>query len=319
MVAKKISIGVSIAILAAAGGLFFFLDKAINEKNITEQKTDTLNVTVQPKVEKKYDLYNSTPYDLPFSSIVDISRHPESTKKEIDTLLEEAQGFYYLKSDNEGNVFIILQNPIQDSGVYPRHNLEFVEITASGNKNIYSPVYAGIEGETINAVAEANSKPDIWKFDKSTEPYRPNKHTAYDERGKVKFSEYWYYSEKDDTKYVMKSPKGKVLSILKETLDGDSNYRREHIFYNEDGEVEMSISINYDGANISRFTYYNSLDKDNSVSIISEYTDGVKTKEQIYNANYGLVKTFKAKYTDTFRTEIETFDSEGNAINKISS
>ena len=53
MVAKKISIGVSIAILAAAGGLFFFLDKAINEKNITEQKTDTLNVTVQPKVEKK--------------------------------------------------------------------------------------------------------------------------------------------------------------------------------------------------------------------------------------------------------------------------
>ena len=117
----------------------------------------------------------------------------------------------------------------------------------------------------------------------------------------------------------MKSPKGKVLSILKETLDGDSNYRREHIFYNEDGEVEMSISINYDGANISRFTYYNSLDKDNSVSIISEYTDGVKTKEQIYDANYGLVKTFKAKYTDTFRTEIETFDSEGNAINKISS
>ena len=57
MTAKKISIGVSIAILATAGGLFFFLDKAINENNITEQKTDTQKTTVQPKVEKKHDLY----------------------------------------------------------------------------------------------------------------------------------------------------------------------------------------------------------------------------------------------------------------------
>lgn len=318
MTAKKISMGISIAILVAAGGLFFFLDESLKKEQIPEQKTYIQKTNVQPKIEKKYDLYNSTPYDLPFSSIVDISKLPKNTKKEIDTLLEEAQGFYYLKSDEEGNVFIILQNPIQDSGVYPRHNLEFVEITASGNKNIYSPVYAGVEGETINAVAEANSKPDVWKFDKSTEPYRPIKHTAYNERGKVKFSEFWYYSEKDDTKYVMKSPKGKVLSILKETLESDSNYRREHIFYNENGEVEMSISINYDGANISRFTYYNSFDKDNSVSIISEYSDGVKTKEQIYDSNYGLLKTFDAKYADTLRTEIQTLDSEENMIEKFS-
>ena len=89
MTAKKISIGVSIAILAAAGSLFFFLDKTVNEKNITEQKTNIQNATAQPKVEKKYDLYNSTPYDLPFSSIVDISKLPENTKKEIDTIIQK--------------------------------------------------------------------------------------------------------------------------------------------------------------------------------------------------------------------------------------
>lgn len=318
MVTKNIFVGVSIAILVAAGSLFFLLDKTLKNDKFSEQNTNIQKVTVPDKIEKKYDLYNSTPYDLPFSSIVDISKLSESTKKEIDTLLEEAQGFYHLKSDNEGNIFIILQNPIQDSGVFPRHNLEFVEITASG-KNIYSPVYAGIEGETINAIAEANSKPDIWKFDKSTEPYRPTKHTAYDEKGKVRFTEYWNYSEKDDVKYTMKSPKGKVLSILKETLDGDSNYRREHIFYNEDGNVELSISVNYDGANISRFTYYDTLKAEESVSIISEYEDGLKIKEQIYDANYNLIKTFVAKYTDTLRTEIQTQNSEGNVLSKISS
>ena len=63
----------------------------------------------------------------------------------------------------------------------------------------------------------------------------------------------------------------------------------------------------------------NSLDKDNSVSIISEYADGVKIKEQIYDANYALIKTFAAKYTDTLCTEIQTLDSEGKMISKISS
>jgi hypothetical protein len=81
----------------------------------------------------------------------------------------------------------------------------------------------------------------------------------------------------------------------------------------------MSLTINYDNANISRFTYYNSLDKDNSVSIISEYADGTKIKEQIYDANYALIRTFIAKYSDSYRTEIQTLDSEGKMISKISS
>ena len=318
MVTKNVFVGISVAILAAAGSLFFLLDKSLKETNLPEQKNNVQKVVVQPKVEKKYDLYNSTPYDLPFTSIVDISKLSENTKKEIDALLEQAQGFYYLKTDSDGNIFIILQNPTQDAGVFPRHNLEFVEITEAG-KNIYSPVYAGIEGETINAVAEANSKPDIWKFDKSTEPYRPIKHAAYDEKGKVSFTEYWNYSEKDDIKYTMKSPKGKVLSVLKETLDGDSNYRREHIFYNEEGNVELSISINYDGANISRFTYYDALKPEESVSIISEYYDGLKIKEQIYDTSYNLIKSFTAKYADNLRTEIQIEDKDGNIISKISS
>lgn len=321
MVAKKIIIGLSSAILISAVALFVLLDKTITE---TEKKENTQSAPVQKKVtkpaeEKKYDLYTTTPYDLPFSSIVDISKLPDETKKQIDTALEQAQGFYYLKKDEDGNIFAILQNPTSNTNTYPRHNIEFMEITNNGI-NFYSPVYAGIDGETINAVTSSNSKPDNWKFDKSTEPYRPVKHTAYDENGKTKFTEYWDYSDDNEIKYIMKTPKGKIISIMKETLQGDSNYRREHLFYNDQGNIEMSLSANYDGANVSRFTFFDSIRTEENISIISEFDEnGYKIKETLYNKDYQLVKTLKADIIDGERKTIRVFDIEQNEIDKISS
>ena len=73
------------------------------------------------------------------------------------------------------------------------------------------------------------------------------------------------------------------------------------------------------GANISRFTYYDALKSEESVSIISEYKDGLKIKEQIYDTSYNLIKSFTAKYADNLRTEIQIEDKDGNIISKISS
>ena len=327
MVAKKIVIGVSGAILVSAAALFFLMDKTI-----TEQKQDVSNAiavaqkktTQAPKPEKKYDLYSSTPYDLPLSSIVDISKFSPVLKKEIDNLLEMSQGFYYLKKEGVNRAFIILQNSITDNDVYPRHNVEFVEIYLNEDnevvKNIYPPSFNGISGETINAIEDANSKPDIWKFDKTIEPYRPLKHSAYDENGKLKFTEYWNYSDDSEVKYQIKDRKNKSVSILKETLADNSNLRREHIFYGSDGVVEMSLSANYDGANISRFTYYNSLNADDCVIIISEFDeDGNKNKESIYSSDYQLQKIIKVEYIDGVRKKISVFDNEHKLLDEISS
>ena len=113
MVAKKIIVGVSSAILISAGALFYFMDKTISEPDKTVEKTTVTTrqkSTPTPQEEKKYDLYSSTPYDLPLYSIVEISKLSPILKKEIDNLLELSQGFYYLKREGENRVFIILQN-----------------------------------------------------------------------------------------------------------------------------------------------------------------------------------------------------------------
>ena len=117
----------------------------------------------------------------------------------------------------------------------------------------------------------------------------------------------------------MRDASKKVLSVLKETKDNDLNLRREHIFYDNAGNIKMSVSVNYDGANISRFNFYNSHDSIDGVSVISEYSEGMKIKEYIYDEDYSLNYTVVADYLNDDRKSITIFDSEGNVINKITS
>lgn len=326
MLVKHLLVGVLGASLVISAVVFTMSNKTIEKvsnEEIKVEKTAKKVVSQPKKVEKKYDLYSETPYDLPLFSIVEISKLPSSLKKEIDNLLEQSQGFYYLKKDNENRVFIILQNPITQANTYQRHNLEFVELSLNNdgsiNKNIYPISFAGIDGEINNAIDDANSKPDIWKFDKAIEPYRPLKHSFYDEKGKLKFTELWNYSENDNVKYQMKNSKNKLISILKEITDNDTNYRKEHIFYSDDGTVEMSLSANYDGANVSRFTYYNLLNNEDSVIIISEFDEnGNKTKESIYSNDYQLLKIIKVELENNVRKEISVYDNEHKLLDKIS-
>lgn len=327
MLVKHILVGLlSISLLIFV--VFFTLsNKALEEvtKEVAPVENTSSKVVVQQqKTVKRHDLYSNSLYDLPLISIVEISKLNPILKNEIDKLLELSQGFYFLKMKNEDEVFIIFQNAISSIDTYSRHGIEFAELSidAEGTiiKNIYQPFYNGVLGEISNAIEDANSKPDIWKFDKSFEPYRPVKHSVYDEKGKLKFTEIWNYDQEEIVKYQVKNSKNKLISILKEIVTDDSNYRKEHIFYNDEGVVEFSISANYDGANISRFTYYNSLNSDDSVIIMSEFDEiGNKIKETIYDNDYQLLKIVKVDIENGERKKISVYDNEHRLIDSISS
>ncbi len=313
---KKYSIfllGVAVISLICTG---CFSKKEINTRKDVELKTIVKHQAQPPKAEvKKYDLYSETPYDLPLVSIAEISKIPDNIKKVVDSILDSAQGFYYLTVKDE-KVFIILQNQIAYTNTFSRHNLQFIEIDKDGTVTSHIAGYAGIDGEVENIVSQ--KKQDEWVFDESVEPFRPIKHTAYDEKGKVKFLETWNYDNGEPVKYQMKDSNKKVVSILKESQDNDSNLRREHIFYDNEGNTTMSLTVNFDGANISRLTFYNSHDKIDSVSILSEYNNGHKTKEHIYNEAYALINIIKAEYMDDRLVAIEVLDAENNLLTKIS-
>lgn len=327
MVAKRLVVGLFCAVLAISTALFIVLDKTaqkfVPEEKTTEQKQVKVPVARKP-IEPKFDLYASSLYDLPLSSIVDISKLPSNVKKYIDSVLEQAQGFYFLRYNQEKKVIrVFLQNPITNKNIYNRHSLEVLEIRinddGSYSKEITSIGYNGEENEIENAVDEIDDKSDVWMFDKTTEPYLPLKHKRYNEKGKLCFTEIWDYSPDKDVKYQMKNAKNKIVSIHKEILENETNLRREHIFYDDKGSVELSIIINYDGANITRFTYFNSKNLDESFTVIAEYADGIKVGETVYNQNYMPIEFYKINYVDGIRKSIEQLDSNLQEILKISS
>lgn len=326
MVAKRFVVGLSCGILVLAVSLFAVLEKASqniikDEKNI--QKTQVKQVTPK-KIEPKYDLYTNSLYDMPLASIMDISRLPLNVKKEIDLVLEQAQGFYLLDyNETKKTVKIFLQNSISEKNTYNRHGLEVLEIKlkddGSFEKEIYSLGFDGEENEIENAVDGVYDKYDIWTFDKSQEPYMPLKHKKYDERGKLLFIEVWDYSSDEGVKYQMKNSKNKIISIYKETLEDAVNLRHEHIFYDEKGNTAKSLTINYDGANVTRFTCFDAETPDENYTIISEYSDGNKVGETVYNQNYQPIKVFKMEYVDGVRKTLIQFDTEEKEIARISS
>ena len=115
----------------------------------------------------------------------------------------------------------------------------------------------------------------------------------------------------------MKNASGNVVSVMKETVDGDMSYRQEHIFYDDNGNIRKSLTIHYEGADLKWFTYYDSLSPENSVTIESEYENGMKILEKIYNSEYKLIYTIKAQYNDGIRTRIELYDADGKEISAL--
>ena len=319
MVRKKIVLSLVIALLIPFLCTGCFNKKeatpSSTEKNVTEQNNIKPAVAINKEIQNKFDLYSETPYDLPLFSITEIAKLPQQMKDSVDKILDLAQGFYLLRYDGE-KVLIILQTPIKMADVYNRHDLQFAEISSNGAITYHLAGYSGLDGEILDST---KSKNDIWLFDEASEPLKPIKHTHYDEKGKIKYTEFWSYDEDTEVKYQMKDSKKQTISILKESQKDELNYRKEHIFYDNEGNTKMSLSINYEGANISRITFYNSHDSIDSMTIISEYEDGHKVKELIYNEDYKLINTVKAEYIDGVRNKIILLDNNENIVTTLNS
>lgn len=305
-------IGISLLIWVGYSLFLAYNQADDKEKVIESKKVEEIPVkkAVQPVVEKneKADLYSESLYDMPLISIAEISKLSKSKKKIVDNLLENSQGFYYLKVI-EDKIFVILQNPVNTSDVFSRHDLQFAEILSDGKIVYHNAGYFGYEGEHL-----LEDSDEVWTFDESVEVKRPLKHVVYDEKGKIKFTEHWSYNPEDEIKYIMKDSHDKEVSILKESQDNESHYRKEHIFYDNDSQIKMSLTVNYDGANITRMTFYNSHDLVDSVSVFSDYVDGIKTRESVYNEKYELQNTVIPTYKEGIRAKLSVLNAKGEEI-----
>ena len=323
---KNIIIGTCILFVVVATSCSCFLTKekfrdnapkAVEKENTVEQDTvveKKIIKKIEKKTPEKYNLYNS--YDMPLISIVEITKLPKEMRKSIDEILKNTQGAYLLKyNKNTNKVVVILPKDIEVEDIYPRHELEFIEINQDGTLHKINNIYNGKNGEIDNAVSASEN--ETWEFDKSIEPYRPLKHIVYDPNGEIEFVETWNYSDNEEIKYEMKNGHNKPISLVKECSNNESNYRKEHIFYDEDGKTKMSISANYDGADLSRFTYYNSQDSEGSISIVSDYAEGEKIGETVYNENYEVLAKYKSENNNGLRKKIKIYDNKDNEIEEL--
>lgn len=322
MTNKRIILIISLlAIIAGLIGVFLiereFQSDNSNTREAVTKKTD-YNDKPSQKTQKpqtiKADLYSDSLYNLPLVSIAELSNITPSVKQKVYEILENSQGCYYLEQNPETKeIFIILLNPAEGTGdKYIRHNLQTAKIDSNGHVTYTNIGYNGQDGEIENAVVQ--SKTEDWIFDESVEPYRPLKHIVYDKKKKVLYSETWNYDESEPVKYEMKNSENNVISVMKESSTDASQYRQEHIFYNNEGHTVKSLVANYDGADIKWFTYYDAERPAESITIESGYDNGLKTTEKIYDNEYKLVKTLNANYKDGTRTNLQVFDSEGNEI-----
>lgn len=237
------------------------------------------------------NLYSDIPSSaLPLSSITLISKLPENIKPEVNNIYESSN--VYMTNKTGDKLLIITENSAN-----MRHEIEFTEISLSN-------------GHKTNTTFGYNDKfkdfdNEIWEYDKDTN--KPLRHTVYDKSGDMIFVENWNYAPENAIKYEMKDSDDKVISIKKETLENGTDLRVEHILYDKDGHTKLTVTASYDGADIKRFTYYNADKPNESGSVFSEYTEGVKTKEKIYTSDLKLKNTYTSDYKDGDRQSITVY------------
>ncbi|MCM1004465.1 MAG: hypothetical protein NC408_09010 [Candidatus Gastranaerophilales bacterium] len=313
MINKKIALGVSLGILfAAALGCFL-----LSEKDEVEQTESAVEEKTVPKVQvkqsvsqpakyvppvKKADLYNSLDKNLPFSAIADLSVLSESARKTINNLLDEScGGIYFLKHNNEKAILVVDLTPDGEENAIKRHDFNFVEISLH-------------DGTVLNNLSEEkDSKYDKWKFDGDL----PLSHTHYNDAKELIYTEVWNYSEEEPIKYKKTDKDGNVISLRKEAVENDVNLREEHIFYDNEGNMTKNVSFNYDGTDLTRFTYYNSQTPDDSAMLVSEYEDGIKKKEILYSSDYKVKNVYLPEYKDGQKSELKILDKDNKIIETI--
>ena len=289
-------------------------EKTIPEREIKKvEKTAKVHVkplVTQPKVEEKKDLsiktdlYKGVPDSLlPLSAISEIASLNGHVHKTIKELVDNSTGVLYAKCSGNKLVMVV-ENPDDN-----RHGLEFVEISADGKHEKI--------GFLLSKYSEGNTDEDLWEYDVSEDVKRPTKHTKYNSDGDVEFVETWNYSSDEPIKYELKNKDDKVISLVKETIDENNSMRQEHLIYDKDGKTKVNLTINYDGADLTRFTYYNADKPNESGSVISEYKDCVKTKETVYTSDYKVKNVYEPEYKNGEREGIKVFDNENKEVKTL--
>jgi len=278
----------------------------IHHTTYVKETTPQTKDVSQPQNKNEITLYSSET-DLPFVTLFDISKLNKTEQEKAGKIISDYQSSYITKFNNKTQKFLVITpDKLSNRSVYDRHNLEILEVTLNnGGPHTLTIGFSGLDGETAHSVEGFKTDNETWEFDRTTEIARPLKHLVHNNEGTTEYEETWNYNEKEPVKYEMKNGEGRTISVLKETVTGETTYNQEHIFYDDAGQTDMIVSIHYEGANVTRLTYYNINDKENSFTIINEYTDGVKTSEKIYNSDYALISDIKAEYTDGQISQLE--------------
>ena len=251
------------------------------EISLAEKKVHTVQKTKPPKIIqdtkeiKKANLYRDN-NQLSLSTIVGISNLSSNVKALVNHYIENSI-VYYLE-EQDGKVFMIVSNSSEER--FQRHGVELVEVSQDGTKNV-TPLIKTSDG---------NGNNDEWEFDDITK--LPIKHIHYNSEGDVEYLEVWNYSADNPIKYELKNKEDKVLSLKKEIQDNDTNLRVEHLIYDENGTISLNISANYEGADITRLTYFDSRNPDKGFIVMSQLENGQKVKETVYSSDYRVKNVY---------------------------
>lgn len=316
--------GIGCALVVAAVSSFFIFANNKDEENvemqpephvIQEKKTEIPSVKPTKKVEnetviKKANLYSDSPSSLiPFSAISELAALPQNIQSIVNSFVENSQGLYAL-IPHKDKVTLILEGSTQTTDNYPRHELELVEIELQTGH---------ITHKTLGYVPEhVASEHDDWVFsDSKSETSLPLRHTRFNQNGDIEFAETWSYEPNESIKYKLENAEGKIISMKKDIQEDGTALRQEHIFYDKDGNTEMNISVNFEGSDITRFTYYNAEKPQDGCTIISVFEDGEKKKETVYTSEFKVKNVYTSEYKDGVRKAITIYDNENREVEKI--
>lgn len=274
-------------------------------KNLDTKKQETAQTTdISKEITKKADLHKDlSANSLPLSVIAEIADLSKEVQDAVKHIAENSNGIFMAKK--VGNKLFI----VTDSPDNIRQGIDFVEISLSNCHQTRTTMgYNGKANESEN---------DSWEYDTISDTKVPTRHTKYNKDGNIEFVETWNYDSSNPIKYEMKDDKGNLLSLRKETSANENDLSVQHLLYDEHGNTRVNVSASYEGADIKRFTYYNAYKPDESGSVFSEYTDGLKTKETVYNSELKTENIYTSEYKEGERTQISVFDSNNQEIEKI--
>lgn len=275
-----------------------------DKKNLKKSDDNLKTLNNEDKIKKdkfitKTNMHNDIPSSaLPLSAISIISEYSDDIQSSIVKIADTNN--IYMVQPKKNKLLIISDNP---SNI--RHSVEFTEISTINSQQVKTTF-----GYNDKIKDSDNEK---WEYN---DLHQPIKHTKYNKDGDVDFVEVWNYDSNEPIKYEMKDGNGKVISLRKETLENGTNLRVEHLLYDKDGRTRMNVSATFEGEDLKRFTYYNADKPNESGSIFSDYSNGLKTKETVYTSDLKVKNSYTSDYNDDNRENITKWDNKNQEVHK---